>query len=199
MTNILQFKISLIGSKPLIWRRFQVTDDYRFDRFHQVIFLVMGWWNSHLHEFKIKGREIGMVDGDALDFFPNLEDETQVYLRDLDLQKGEQFHYLYDFGDSWEHNLKVEKVTEGALSAPSCLSGKNACPPEDCGGIYGYAAMKAALKNPRHPEYETWINWAPENFDPTLFDIDAVNTELAMFGNWHRMHPRAKSTPWHQL
>ncbi|MCB9052389.1 MAG: plasmid pRiA4b ORF-3 family protein [Lewinellaceae bacterium] len=87
MENILQFKITLKEIRPLIWRRIQVTDDYRFDRFHQVIQIAMAWWNYHLHEFHIKGREIGMPDDDYAYEFPNLEDEATVYLRDLELKK----------------------------------------------------------------------------------------------------------------
>lgn len=199
MENILQFKITLKEIRPLIWRHIQVTDDYRFDRFHQVIQIAMGWWNYHLHEFHIKGREIGMPDDDYAYEFPNLEDEGTVYLRDLELEKGDQFTYLYDFGDHWEHLLKVEKATEGALSAPSCLMGKNACPPEDCGGIWGYADLLKILKNPRHPEHENWREWLRQGHDPAFFDIDGVNTELAKFAVWHRRHPKARSTPWHQI
>lgn len=197
MSKILQIKITLQESRPLIWRRFQLTDDYRFDRFHQVIQIAMGWWNSHLHEFRIKGREIGMLDDDY--DYPNLEDEASVYLRDLELEKGDKFSYLYDFGDSWEHLLVVEKVTDGALSAPSCLMGENACPPEDCGGIWGYKGLLKILKNPKHPEYESWQEWLPPGFNPASFYIDIVNFELAKFAVWHRKHPRARSTPWHQI
>ena len=199
MGNIVQFKITLLGSRPLVWRQFQVTDDYRFDRFHQVIYMVMGWWNSHLHEFRIGDREIGMPDDDYKYEFPNLEDETQVFLHEMEFKKGDEFLYLYDFGDHWEHRLKVEKVTAGALSAPSCLSGKNACPLEDCGGISGYINMLKVLKKPTDPEYESWMEWLPKGFSPTRFDIDAVHTELGKFAVWHRRHPRAKSTPWHQI
>ena len=199
MGNIIQFKITLLGIQPLIWRQFQVTDDYRFDRFHQVIYLVMGWWNSHLHEFKIGDREIGMPDDDYDYEFPNLEDESEVFLHEMEFKKGDEFHYLYDFGDHWEHHLKVEKVTKGALSAPSCLRGKNACPPEDCGGITGYNNMLKVLKKPNDPEYESWIRWLPDGYSPKFYDIHGVNTELAKFAVWHRRHPRAKSTPWHQI
>ena len=85
MSKTLHLKITLLRSKPLIWRAFKLTDDYRFDRFHQVLQIVMGWNNSRLHDFKIKGREIGMVVDHYIDEFPDLEDETKIYLRDVEL------------------------------------------------------------------------------------------------------------------
>jgi hypothetical protein len=205
MTNILQFKITLLGSQPLIWRQFQVTDDYRFDRFHQVVFLVMGWMNSHLHEFDIGERKIGMLLGDGMDL-PGLEDETKIFLKDMNFKEGDAFRYLYDFGDNWEHLLEVEKVTVGALSAPSCLNGQNACPLEDCGGIYSYNEM---LRNHNEADgtedEEGWDDEdylgvrLPFDYTPSHYDIHGVNSELAKFGVWHRKHPRAKATPWHQI
>lgn len=111
MPKILQLKILLIESNPLVWRTFKLSDDYRMDRFHQVLQIVMGWNNSHLHEFRIKGREIGMIDDHFSLDSPNLEDETKVYLRDLDLKGKDTFNYFYDFGDSWEHLIDVEHIS----------------------------------------------------------------------------------------
>jgi hypothetical protein len=197
MPKTLQLKIILFQSKPMIWRTFKVTDDYRMDRFHQVIQLVMGWNNSHLHEFRIKGREIGMPDDHfALDF-PNLEDETKVRLRDLDLKEKDTFHYLYDFGDSWEHILYVENISTEELLNPICLEGERACPPDDCGGEWGYTDLLEILKDKNHPEYEGYKEWLPRGFKPNIFPLKAVNEELVTFGAWHRKHPRKKSTPWH--
>lgn len=199
MSKTLYFKIVLIESKPLIWREFQVTDDYRFDRFHQVLQIVMGWNNSHLHDFRIKGREIGMVDDGYLEEFPELEDETKIYLRDLSLEEKETFNYRYDFGDCWEHVIYVENISNGKLLMPICTDGEKACPPDDCGGVRGYTNLLEILKNPSHPEYRDYREWLPQRFNPNRFSLDAVNKELKKFGAWHRKHPRMKSTPWHQL
>ncbi len=199
MPNILQFKITLRGGKPPIWRRFQVTDDYRLDRFHQVIQIVMGWWNAHLHEFDIFGQRYGMHMPHIMDSFDEGEDETKYHLKDFKLKAGEKMDYLYDFGDSWEHQLLVEEVSPGTLNAPMCLKGKGACPPEDCGGIWGYQEVMEAVKDPRHPEHEEMMEWLPEDFDPTHFNIESINEELRRFGEWHRKNPKAKSTPWHQI
>ena len=145
MSKTFQFKILLAESQPLIWRRFTVTDDYRLDRFHQVLQIVMGWTNSHLHEFRIRDRQIGMLIDDGFDF-PEVEDETTIYIKDLALEKGDAFIYSYDFGDGWDHVLHLEEISTEALLNPICMEGKRACPPEDCGGIWGYSDMLEVLK-----------------------------------------------------
>jgi len=147
MSRTLHFKIVLIESKPLIWRTFKVTDDYRFDRFHQVLQIVMGWNNSHLHDFRINGREIGMVNDFYIDDFPELEEESKVYLKDLDLKVRDTFTYRYDFGDCWEHVLYLERVSNLELLNPECTDGEKAYPPDDSGGILGYANLMEILKN----------------------------------------------------
>ncbi len=199
MSKRLNFRIVLIESKPIIWRAFQVTDDYRLDRFHQVIQIVMGWQNSHLHEFRFGKRQIGMLDDWSCEYAPNLEDETKIFLRDFNLEEKDVFTYEYDFGDSWKHVLYVESAFSGKKSDPVCSEGSLACPPEDCGGVWGYSDLLTVLKDPTHPEYDGFINWLPDGFDPYHFSVETVNTELKKFGAWHRKHPRKKSTPWHQL
>ncbi|MEZ5039752.1 MAG: plasmid pRiA4b ORF-3 family protein [Saprospiraceae bacterium] len=198
MSKTLHFKIKLLDIKPVIWRQFQVTDDYRFDRFHQVIQIVMGWTNSHLHEFRVKDRHIGILFNDGFDM-AIIEDGTTLYLKDLALQKGETLVYLYDFGDNWEHALHLEEISDNPLSNPICTAGESACPPEDCGGIWGYSDMLEIIKDPGHQRYEDMMEWLSSPFDPTVFSVDKVNKELKKFGAWHRKHPRAKSTPWHKL
>jgi hypothetical protein len=93
----------------------------------------------------------------------------------------EKFHYLYDFGDSWEHEILVEKILplEKGTHYPVCVTGKRACPPEDCGGPYGYEELLEILKDPSHPEYEDRIDWLPEeDFDPETFYVELVNVDL---------------------
>ena len=199
MNRVVHFKITLLGSKPSIWRQFHIPEDYRFDRFHQVLQIVMGWENAHLHDFKFSNRKIGMLFDDMWDF-EEMEDETKVYLRDVYLEIGSRFQYCYDFGDNWEHELEVEGITEYDESIiPQCTSGAGACPLEDCGGIWGYSDILESLNTPNHPSYEEWSEWLPENFDPKRFSIVEINQELAKFAKWHQRHPRAKSTPWHRL
>lgn len=196
---ILQFRVSLPECTFPLWRRFRVTDDYRFDRFHQVIQLAMGWDNYHLHEFTIGNRRIGMVLG-LDDGYPELEDETKLYLRDFHLQPGDRMDYLYDFGGSWEHLIELESIIEGQLEVPYCLDGNGRCPIEDSGGVGGYLYALEALKDPNHPDRFFWGDEPPESYEdynPEFFPIEEMNAELALFGAWHKKHPKARSTPWH--
>ncbi|MCB0644802.1 MAG: plasmid pRiA4b ORF-3 family protein [Phaeodactylibacter sp.] len=179
MAKILTFKISLVGAKPPIWRRFQVADTLDFEDFHAVIQIVMGWWNSHLHEFLVRDRRIGMVLPDIDIFEPeDMDDETEIFLHQLKLKVGEKLSYTYDFGDNWEHELVLEEVAEGDLELPRCLTGKGACPPEDCGGIWGYEEILTALKDPENPDYADLLEWLPEEFDPAAFSEEEVNEEI---------------------
>ena len=198
MNNTFHFKVTLNDSKPSIWRTFRVEDSYRMDRFHQVIQIVMGWHNAHLHHFKIGERFMGIRFNDGMDL-PDMEDENRLYLKDFSLQKGDKFEYLYDFGDSWYHTIEVLAVNASENSSLLCTGGKRACPPEDCGGIYSYNELVKVLKKPAHPDYKSWTNWLGDDFDPADFSIDSINGELAKFGAWHNKHPRKKSTPWHQI
>lgn len=197
MAHTFHFKILLNDSDPMIWRTFQVPGDYRIDRFHQVLQIVMGWNNSHLHEFRINGRTVGMLTDDEYDF--NVEDETKLRLSDFNLKERDTLSYLYDFGDHWEHMLYLDLVSKQEATYPVCADGQRACPPDDCGGTYGYTGMLEVLADPKHPEYEGWNNWLPEGFQPDKFPLDEINKELKKFGAWNIKHPSKKSTPWHQI
>jgi len=196
----LQIKISLIDSHLPIWRRFQMNDDYRLDRFHQVIQVVMGWWNAHLHEFSIGGRKFGMLLNDGWDI-PQMEDETRFSLKHFPFKEGDQIVYLYDFGDNWTHILEIESIREEKKIPLKCLEGTGRCPYEDCGGVGGYAHMIEAMTDPNHPEHMFYqeYNDAETLPDFTFFDPKVINKELKKFEKWHNKHPRKKSTPWHQI
>lgn len=196
----LQIKISLANSHIPIWRRFLITDDYRLDRFHQALQIIMGWWNSHLHEFEIEGRTFGMLLGDALDA-PNTEDETRFYLKHFPFEVGQQINYLYDFGDNWQHTLEFEAITEVQKSSLKCLEGIGSCPFEDAGGVGGYEFALSVEKDPTHPQHKQYLGdrWIEDLPDYTLFNHKEVSRELRKFSLWQNKHPRKKSTPWHQL
>jgi hypothetical protein len=172
--TIFQFKITLNGSKPPIWRRIQV-EDCTLDKFHEHIQTAMGWTNSHLHQFEIFEKRYGdpeLLD-DGFDDFECM-DSTKTFLSDILPKTGKRFAftYEYDFGDGWEHEVRFEgnKPKEPGTKYPVCLEGDRACPPEDCGGIWGYVDFLEAIRNPKHEEHESMLKWIGGRFDPEEFD-----------------------------
>jgi hypothetical protein len=176
--NIYQIKIILKGSKPPIWRRLEVSDRITLAKLHIILQVAMGWTDSHLHQFRI-GKAYYGEPSDELGF--RTFDERRSKLSQLPLKEKSKFIYEYDFGDSWEHEILIEKIlpaTEGK-KAPVCLKGKGACPPEDIGGLWGYYELLDAIGDPEHPEHENMLEWVGENFDPEAFDVAEVNQYLA--------------------
>lgn len=178
-TAIYQLKISLRHIKPPIWRRVQVFNSITLEELHWIIQIVMGWEDYHLHQFTINGVEYGMPQPE---YEFDVEDEGEVQLKQVVTGENFKFHYTYDFGDSWDHEILIEKILppdkEGIY--PICIKGKRACPPEDCGGPYGYPDFLEALQNPSHPEHETMAEWMEgSDFDPEMCDIKDINERLA--------------------
>lgn len=184
---IYQIQIALTGFRPKIWRRVLVPSDLLLSDFHKVIQTTMGWTNSHLHQF-IKNRIFYTVKypGDLTWGEMNQIDYRKKKLRISDLLKAEKekIIYEYDFGDGWNHDIILEKILadDDKANYPVCLSGKMNCPPEDCGGVWGYADMLEILKQPDHEEYDSYIEWLGGEFDPEYFNIDEVNKLLRKKG-----------------
>ncbi|MDD3519549.1 MAG: plasmid pRiA4b ORF-3 family protein [Chromatiales bacterium] len=173
---IYQLKVTLKGSKPPIWRRIQVRSDIRLDKLHYILQITMGWLGGHLHMFEVNGIPYSEPDPE----FPgDTENERKVRL-DRIAGKGSVIRYEYDFGDSWVHDIKIEKVIdpEPGVHYPRCIAGERACPPEDCGGIWGYEHFLEAIGNPEHEEHATMLDWIGGGFDPETFDLDGVNEDL---------------------
>jgi hypothetical protein len=179
-----QVKISLRGvSKPPVWRRVLIPAGIRLDELHEVIQCVMGWYDAHLHCFSQGMLEYGAPD-------PELghEDERSVRLSQLLIEPGDKLLYTYDFGDGWEHDILLEQAVpiEPSGRYPRCVTGKGACPPEDCGGAWGYADLKEALADPGHEEHEDLLEWlsldTANDFDPTAFSVEEINEGLAHLG-----------------
>jgi len=179
---IYQIKLTLKGSKPAIWRRVLVPADIPLDFLDHLIQAAMGWTNSHLHQFIIgtgaATRYLGSHEYDLPEF--EIEDETEFSLANLAPAPKNKFQYEYDLGDSWLHEILVEKILppDPAMRHPVCTAGKNACPPEDCGGIYGYYDVLKALADPKHLDHDSWSEWMNRDFDPAEFSMDAVNSKL---------------------
>ena len=186
---ILQFRIELLGIEPLIWRRIQVPGDYTFWDLHVAIQSAFAWNDSHLHEFKFTTRDdkrlcFGLpVDGDFdrgpdCELLPVWKHRVADYLN----AKSQQMTYLYDFGDDWEHTVVFEDMLPKTLGRkyPRCTAGERCGPPDDCGGVHGYASLLQILADPKDEGYKSSHVWAASmkgqrgKFDPEAFDEQTV-------------------------
>lgn len=171
-----QLKISLRGAKPPIWRRVLVPAAVTLADLHQIIQCAMGWQDSHLHLFEVGEERFGTPDPEDL---LELRDERRARLCDVAPQPGARVLYEYDFGDSWEHDIVVEKVFDDVIPEAVCLAGRRACPPEDCGGIRGYERLLRVLADPADREHQRMLEWlGGEVVDPAALYLDEINAEL---------------------
>ena len=177
----LQLHIELRGSKPKIWRRVLVPETITLARLHAVIQAVFGWSGGHLHEFQVGEQRFGTPDPEY-DAWGEVRSERSTRLASA-LGGARTMNYVYDFGDNWQHRIKVEKTLDPAPAGtlPLCVAGANATPPDDCGGIYGYYDFVAAVSDPNHPEHAEMTEWIGGPWDPAAFDIEAVNLRLKNF------------------
>lgn len=182
---IYQLKITLKWSKPPIWRRVLVRGNMKLDRLHTVIQYAMGWTNSHLHQFTtgsgFSRTCYGTPDEESYGFGSTRLNEKRYTVADIAPAAKSKFIYEYDFGDSWEHIVLVEKILppDSELTHPVCLGGAIACPPEDCGGINGYYDMLDILANPKHPEHKCMKEWVGgEISEEETFSVEDVNSLL---------------------
>jgi Plasmid pRiA4b ORF-3-like protein len=174
--RVLTLKVTLKGTKPPIWRRILVPESMTLGRLGEAILAAMGWIGGHLHAFDVGGRDYG--DPATTD---EVADERRATLKAL-LESGvKRFGYTYDFGDGWEHTIAIEK-TEALVPGqayPACVAGARNCPPEDCGGPWGYAELLEILADPNHPEREERLEWLGGDFDPEQFDVAQADKRLA--------------------
>ena len=210
--GIYHIRITLKGAQPPIWRRVAVPSDITLGRLHEVIQIVMGWTDSHLHQFVLRDKGLkpslqemaGRFQQDAWDdgllgrmrgerhFVPGTdpmggpmeidgEDEDAVTLAEVCPKFKNKLAYEYDFGDGWMHTIEVQKIVEPEPDAayPVCLAGKKACPPEDCGGVWGYYEMLEAVADTNHERHEELLEWLGDGFDPDAFDLTEINAVLA--------------------
>lgn len=173
--SVLQIKVTLADIRPPIWRRLQVPADLTLDRLHLVIQNAMGWENYHMHLFQTPAGDYGRRDSEL-----GHRDERKVPLYAVAPATGDKIDYTYDFGDDWVHRIQVEKVLpkEAARTYPRCVTGRRACPPEDCGGPWGYAGVLEAIADPAHEQHEELLEWIGGAFDSNHLDIEAINKAL---------------------
>ena len=176
----IQFKGSLGYIRPPIWRRVVVPDNFTLGQLHNVIQVSMGWQDCHLHSFQFgdvryasqETSEMGEMD---------MENEETVLLHRIITRPKQKFTYEYDFGDSWLHELVVEKILpfDPQAKYPVCLGGARACPPEDCGSFPGYMSILEAVKAAKKTgEQKELLEWLGDGYEPERFDLDQVNRRL---------------------
>lgn len=180
---IYQIKVTLDDTHPPIWRRILVPDNITLLKLHDILQIVMGWEDYHLHMFTIKRSIYGDPADDEYGELGTIN-EANVKLSQVIQHEGQRLFYEYDFGDSWDHTLLVEKILppQEGVHYPVCLKGKRACPPEDVGGVWGYENFLEAIRSPKHNEHEEYLAWIGGKFDPEAFDLEEVNRQLRRMG-----------------
>jgi hypothetical protein len=187
--EVYQLKVTLLGSSPPIWRRLLVPADVTLAQLHDVLQTAIGWEDGHMHEFSIGRRRIGRPDPeDRFMEMPGVENEATVRLSGILGRVGSKAIYTYDFGDTWEHRIVLEKrlAVNPNTKYPVCTDGQLACPPEDCGGIPGFYDLVEALNDPNHERHEEMLDWFGDDFDPEAFSVDKVNRMLAPLSRHRR-------------
>ena len=178
--TVFSLKVTLRGARPPIWRRILAPAGMTLADLHDAIQAAMGWDNSHLHVFDVAGRSYG--DRASVD---DVADENRLTLGGVHKSGVDRFLYTYDFGDDWEHVVAIEKTVPAAegTTYPRCVAGKRACPPEDCGGVWGYQELLEAIADPGHPQRAERLEWLGEEFDPEDFSVEVADaTVRARFG-----------------
>ncbi len=177
---IFTFHIKLVGTDPMVTRTFMASSEITMYELHHAIQVVMGWKNYHLYQFEVDNAVIAdrrLWDEDEMGPITNVKD---VSVGQVFTNVGTTAVYEYDFGDGWMHHLELVDHSNHPTkeTLPKVISGDNACPPEDCGGIHGYKDLIDILKDPNHPEHSEYKVWAGKNFNPVEFSVDACNAEL---------------------
>jgi hypothetical protein len=189
--SIYELKITLLEIEPPIWRRIQVPSTILLCCVHDALQAVMGWTDSHLHQFEKDGKYWGVPDPDAFEDDFEIIDESRVALDKIFKAEGDCVVYLYDLGDKWRHEILLEKILplDAGSNRPVCLAGGRRCPPEDVGGPSGYQEFLEVIFEPGHEEFEHYRAWAGNPVHAEEFDLKAVNEILERM-DWPIRHRR---------
>jgi len=180
--NVYQFKITLLGIEPPVWRRIQVPESYTFWDLHVAIQDSMGWRDCHLHQFTLAKpstggvHEIGIPGDDDFSMGESVLPGWKQKIASWFTMNNSEAEYVYDFGDDWEHTIVLEKIlpAEENVRYPICIKGERACPPEDCGSIPGYEDLCEVMKNKDGEEYQEMFEWLGGEYDPDHFCVEDV-------------------------
>ncbi|TFV62284.1 plasmid pRiA4b ORF-3 family protein [Geodermatophilus sp. DF01-2] len=184
-----ELTVTLRHTRPRVWRRLAVPPSLTLRELHAVLQTAMGWEDYHLHLFEVDG----VFYGDVEDFMGDLGDEETTTVRDV-AARVDRFRYEYDFGDGWDHDLRIgRRPVPAGPDRPRCLGGARACPPEDCGGVPGYQHLLDVLADPAGAEDEDaeLLEWLGDDYDPDAFDPAATDELLEL----HDRHTRQRRRP----
>lgn len=175
-----RLKVTLRQVKPPIWRRIEVPSDIKLSDLSDVLEAAMGWYGGHLHAFEAGGVVYEPPDPEGFSFGRRPVDERKARLGEVIPVVGSKMRWDYDFGDGWEHDVLVEAIAprQAEVTYPICLTGKRACPPEDCGGPWSYGDLLAVLADPAHPEHDELVEWLPPGFNPAEFDAGEATVDM---------------------
>ena len=174
---IYQIKVTLRGTRPAIWRRIMVPKNITLRKLHEILQVAMGWTDSHLHHFRLGKAYYGTPSDEG---GMKVKNEKNIKIEDLLIESKDIMVYEYDFGDSWEHDVLLEKILPRDIDKkyPYVVKGKGACPPENVGGVFGYLGFLDAISDPDHPEHAEIVEWYGGKFDPEEFDVEEANAYL---------------------
>ena len=177
MTVIYHLRVTLEDTKPPIWRDILVPSQLNLEDLHHVIQTAMGWQNTHLHQF-IANQQLYGINDDEINHYEN--DERDYTIAELLSDPKKWIRYEYDFGDSWLHKIELKTILPANEQNKKirCIKGKRACPPEDCGGIWGYNDLLENLAHANLEEKREIYSWLGEDFDPEYFNIKQINESL---------------------
>lgn len=181
---LLHFRIQLANiTKPPVWRKLVVPGSFSFHRFHKAIQASFGWEDYHLYQFSEKGHASEwVISTPSDDDWQEVKNSRKIKLSELFGTKGQVLLYIYDFGDDWLHKITLEDITQGEAVKAECTDGKGKCPPEDCGGAWGYEALKQTMADPKHPEHREMREWLGlakgEKWDAAAFDLEETAKEV---------------------
>lgn len=182
MSKVLQFKITLKNAEPKIWRRFLAPANINFYELHLIIQNVMGWYNSHLHQF-LYNQHRNIIGNPELMEQEGVMDESIFHIKDYFTEPQKKIDYEYDFGDGWMHELIFEKSINGEDGKfyPACFEGQGNCPPEDCGGVHGFSSLVQVMKSKKGKEYKEFKEWLGGDYDQDEFDLEYINESLKTY------------------
>lgn len=179
METVHRLKVTLRSVKPPIWRRIEIDSEVSLAELSDLLEAAMGWLGGHLHAFEANGVTYESPDPDD-GLFRGSKDESDHTLSDVLAEVGTKMRWDYDFGDGWQHAVEVEAIepADASITYPRCTGGRRACPPDDCGGPWGFEELLEAIADPAHPRHDELTEWLPPGYDPAHFEPDEATEDM---------------------